>query len=119
VRGCRRSIDHDLAYIVVKTSPELADVYRAGPYPFPPGSLVVKEEFVDAACTGLQGWTLMRKEAAGYDAAAGDWRWQRLDSQRKVVAPGKQGQQDVKIRRCVACHSSVECRKRDFTCAEP
>jgi hypothetical protein len=134
VRGCRPSIDHDLAHIVVKTSAALADVYRAGPYPFPVGALIVKEQFEDAACTRIGGWTLMRKEAPGYDPAFGDWHWQRLDGAGRVMAGvtagqgGKQdGPQDGRgsdtgkrtLARCASCHAAAECRDRDFTCTQP
>ncbi len=113
VRGCRRSVDHDLRHIMVLTNPIATEVYRNGPYPFPAGSMVVKEEYLDQSCRALAGWTLMRKEAAGYDPAFGDWRWQKVDRERKVVADGK-------IETCRSCHASqVSCRSRDFTCTDP
>jgi hypothetical protein len=113
VRNCRPSIDHDLRYIVVLTSPQATDAYRSGPYPFAPGAVVVKEEYADPSCRGLVGWTLMRKEPAGYDPGFGDWRWQKVDGEGKVL-------QDGKLDRCRSCHASQSsCRLRDFTCTDP
>jgi len=112
VRDCRRSVDHDLANIIVRTSQIASAAYRGGPYPFPVGSIVVKEEYADPDCRGLLGWTLMRKETAGYDPAFGDWRWQKLDRERRVVMDGK-------VERCRGCHAMPMCKLRDFTCTEP
>ena len=112
VRDCRLSIDHDLARIVIKVAPELAGRYEVGPYPFPAGTLIVKEEYGDSACTDLQGWTLMHKQPAGYDDRLGDWRWQRLDPRGAVLEDGR-------LPRCASCHADSACRARDFACAEP
>lgn len=116
VRDCRSSIEH-LPYILVKTDPALAARYNNGPFPFDVGSLIVKEEFSDRGCTALTGYTLMQKEAPGYDAAYADWHWQRLDAQGKVVHDGKgQGAQAV----CATCHlATPACKTRDLTCTEP
>jgi hypothetical protein len=107
VRPCQSSIDHDLAYVVVRVRPELAEAYAGGPYPLPPGSLVVKEHYADARCTQTSGWSVMRKEGAGYDSAAGDWQWFRLDRNRRILEEGK-------VRRCSSCHAA--CGEHDLLC---
>ncbi len=111
VRGCRPSVDHDLAYVIVRVNASSAETYQAGPFPFLPGTLVVKEQFADAKCQSSAGWTLMRKEAPGYDPLASDWRWIRLDSDRHLMKEGK-------LKECSSCHVS-QCKARDFTCTEP
>jgi hypothetical protein len=111
VQACAQSVDHDLAYVLVKASPEAADIYRNGPFPFPAGSVISKELFTDAGCTTLTGFAVMRKEAAGHDPSGGDWRWEKLDDQRRPVAGGHP-------RGCASCHAGAGCRDRDFTCAE-
>lgn len=115
VRDCRPSTEH-LPNILVKTAPSLVAVFDSGPFPFAVGSLIVKEEFSDRDCKALTGYTLMRKEAAGYDATYGDWHWQRLDAAGRVLADGKGAGATIK---CASCHASTPaCRGRDFTCTE-
>lgn len=109
-RGCRSSVEHDLSYVVIRLSPEAAAVYDQGPYPFAAGALVVKEQYADARCMSLTGWTVMRKEAAGSEPSAGDWRWYKLDRRQRVLEQGKPP-------RCVGCHAG--CKERDWTCADP
>jgi hypothetical protein len=116
VRDCRNSIDHDLNHILIRTDRDTAPLYRTGPFPLPVGTLVVKEEYGDAICAELTGYTLMRKEAPGYDPRFGDWHWQRLDARGRVLADGKG---EGATLRCASCHASAACRTRDFTCAEP
>jgi hypothetical protein len=108
VRPCQTSVDHDLSHVVVLTSPEAAQAYRSGLANFPSGSVVALELYSDPSCRDLNGWAVMRKEGGGYDDGFGDWRWQELDTFRRVLSDGKN-------RRCTTCH--VTCRPRDFTCA--
>jgi hypothetical protein len=112
VRDCRPSIDHDLQRIVIKTETGAATRYNAGPFPLDTGTLIIKEEFSDPECKLLSGWTLMRKEPAGYDGRFGNWRWQRLGPDGKV-------REDGKLLRCAGCHAAAACQARDFACAEP
>jgi hypothetical protein len=116
VRGCRSSVEHNLEHIVVRTSPAVAPVYDRGPYPFPVGTVIVKEEYgSDNRCQFLTGYTIMKKEAPGTDSAAGDWRWFKLDSMDRVTMQGSA------TRRCSTCHATCTGMNppRDFTCAEP
>jgi hypothetical protein len=116
VRDCRSSIEH-LPYILVKTDTALVGRYNGGPFPFDPGSLIVKEEFSDPRCTAMTGYTIMYKESAGYDPRYGDWHWQKLDGVGKVVADGKG---DGALAVCATCHlATPACKLRDFTCTEP
>jgi hypothetical protein len=112
VRDCRPSIDHDLRRILIRVEAGMTERYERGPYPLPSGTLIVKEEFDDPDCATRAGWTLMQKQPPGYDARAGDWRWQRLDAQGKVLEDGR-------LTRCSSCHADSACRARDFACAEP
>jgi hypothetical protein len=110
VRSCRSSIDHDLANVVVRVRPDLIGTYNDGPYPFPQGALVVKEQYSDMACQSLSGYTVMRKEASGYFPAGGDWQYFKLDAYGTVVSSGKDA-------RCAACHAMCG-PTRDRTCTE-
>lgn len=114
VRDCRRSAEHPFA-MVIRTEPAHAAIYNGGPFPFPPGALLVKEEYAEPSCAAPLQYTLMRKEAAGYDPDFGDWRWQRIDGVGKVIEDGK----GSALPRCASCHVRAACRARDLTCADP
>jgi hypothetical protein len=119
VRDCRSSIEHGLVNVLIRTDSAAAALYDSGPFPFPVGTLVVKEEYADAshACTQRSGTTLMRKEPPGYDPAHNDWHWQRLDAAGKVLVDGPG---TGTVASCSSCHvTTAYCRAHDFTCAEP
>lgn len=112
VRSCRSSSEH-FPRIRIHAPADAAGPYDRGPYPFAPGTLIVKEEFSDGACSDLTGYTLMRKQTAGWDPRGGDWAYQRLDARGRVVKSeaGRDG-----TKRCVSCHAL--CGTRDFVCAD-
>jgi hypothetical protein len=110
VRACRSSSDH-MPAIVVFTSPEVAGIYDAGPYPFPRGALVVVEQYRDPGCMDLGGYAVMKKREEGYDPANGDWQWYRMDERQQIKEAGK-------IVRCATCHANCG-RTRDRVCAVP
>jgi hypothetical protein len=113
VRGCRGTIEHGLdKSVVVRVRSEQAELYNAGPFPFPQGSLVVKEEYSDQGCTQLFNYTIMRKEAPGFFPEVGDWQWFRLDSYGTLIQGGK-------LADCSHCHATMCGSKRDYTCTEP
>lgn len=104
VRDCRRSPEHDLAFIRIVTSPDAAPVYEARAGTFAEGAVIVKEEFADPACSMLEGYTVMARER-------GAWRWQEVTAGRVVLDDGTPP-------RCVGCHSSCE-MGFEQTCALP
>lgn len=106
-RDCRRSPDHDLAFIRVLASPGAAEVYSTRVGTFDEGAVVLKEEFSDPECADLLGWTAMRRESGG-------WRWQEVDRDRTVVEDGA-------VERCASCHAACGLAPLGFegTCAEP
>jgi hypothetical protein len=100
LRGCRRSLDHDLVYIKVLVSPEAVDVYEDREGEFPEGSVVLKEQYArtDDTCSGTpEAFTVMVKLADG--AAPDDlgWLWERADADRLV-------DDGADLERCVNCH---------------
>lgn len=113
VRNCRRSGDHDLNYIRVLADDAALAPYNARNAPFPDRSVIIKAEYADDACSDLAGFTAMRKEA-GFAPGGGDWHWQRLDKDRKVVDDGTPD-------RCTRCHAAcgVPPEGYDFTCTVP
>lgn len=122
VRGCRMTFEHISSYgagaptisnIRVVLDPGAMANYRVAGRTLPVGSTVIKEEYADPTCSTIIGWTVMRKEPAGYDPARGDWRWQR------VRASDRQVLEDGRVTRCIGCHDRPECTSRDWQCTEP
>jgi hypothetical protein len=109
VRGCRPSLDHMTA-IVVRAPPDLTEVYDHGPYPFRTGALLVNEQYRDLQCMDLAEYNVMKKREDGYDPAAADWQWYRLDDRQHVIESGK-------ITRCASCHLSCG-GMRDRACTD-
>ncbi|MBL8602659.1 MAG: hypothetical protein JNK72_12115 [Myxococcales bacterium] len=121
VRGCRSTLDHLSAAstgaaasnIRVLIDPDAAAAYRANAAVLAAGTTVIKEEFTDPGCTQLSALTIMQKQAAGYDPAHGDWRWQRVRVSDQAVL------EDGVVARCWRCHDTAACRARDWQCTEP
>lgn len=114
-RDCRNSHEHELRYIRVLVSPEAREPYAAlsPETPYPVGSTLVKEEYDDDQCETLLGYTAYKKLPKGENPAGGDWWWQKLDAERRVVEEGAPW-------RCINCHT-VHCAPPygfDLTCAE-
>ncbi len=113
VSGCVTSIDHDFNNVRIWADPAAETAYCAGD-PLPVGTVIVKEEFDDDACTELVGWTAMRKEEAGFNPDANDWNWQRLNARGRV-------REDGAIDACIDCHgfaSATSCPSADYTCLD-
>jgi hypothetical protein len=102
VRTCRSVTDHDLAYERVLANPVALDSYNGASYPLPVGSVVVGEQHGDPSCSSLEGYYLMAKENPGYDTAGGDWHWQRLDMNQRVLEDGH-------LQKCSSCHAQPTC----------
>jgi hypothetical protein len=110
VRSCRLNVAHDNAYQAVFANSVGAEAYTIGSYPLPEGSVIVAEQHKDPSCNSLTGYDLMAKESAGYDATAGDWHWQKLDSNQRVLDDGR-------LKTCSSCHANPPCS--DFLCSAP
>ncbi|MDB4929501.1 MAG: hypothetical protein JWM10_1985 [Myxococcaceae bacterium] len=122
VRGCRMTFEHISSYgagaptisnIRVVLDPGAMANYRATGRALPVGSTVIKEEFADPTCTTVIGWTVMRKEPAGYDPTHGDWHWQRVRASDRAVL------EDGRVDRCINCHNTADCTTRDWQCTQP
>ncbi len=110
VRPCRVVPKHDNHYQTLFANLTAADPYSAASFPLPAGSVVLAEEYNDPSCTSLIGFRLMAKEAAGYDPANGDWHWQELDANQRVLKDGR-------LTTCSSCHAQPPCN--DFLCSQP
>ncbi len=114
VRDCRLSIEH-ASTVRIWVNDVGADAYLAEESTLPEGTVVVKEEFAGADCSNdadLLIWSVMRKEPAGFDAEARDWRFQEVAApSRRITIEGKAT--------CIVCHTVPECLDRDLMCTEP
>lgn len=120
LRDCRHSHEHELNHIRVFANELAAAPYTklAADTPYPVGSVLVKAEYEDDACTKLVGYTALRKEAPGAGPGEGDWRWQKLGPDFQVL-------QDGAPTACVHCHEHhcaeagvVGVMGYDLTCGE-
>jgi hypothetical protein len=110
-RSCRPIYGHTSNNIIVRAnSDEVVQQYNAANGPLPEGSVILAEEYSKADCTGLTGYTLMFKDKPGYNPAAADWHWQRLDDLHVVLEDGR-------VQGCIDCHTL--CQRNDYTCSPP
>lgn len=110
-RDCRNSIEHELRHVRVLVNELGAAAYDAldPSAPYPVGSQLVKLAYEDEACTKLVAYTAIEKRAPGSYPAAGDWHWQRLDADLRVVEDGAPAA-------CVSCHRNSCDHGYDYTC---
>lgn len=114
VRTCRFSLEHNSVRMRVLASPDAVVPYDGRTEPFPPGAVVLKEEFDadDTACANtLRRVTVMRKLPVGVAPADLDWEWQEADGNHE--ATGRP------IRGCTSCHTDCSMMGYDGTCTVP
>lgn len=116
VRDCRSSGDHDLNRIRILASPEALAPYQSRDGGFPPGAVVLKEEydFADTDCAGeIIQWTVMKRLADGGSPATLDWEWQKVEAEGVSV--------ETSLQPCIACHSGCGRPPEGYeaTCALP
>lgn len=115
VRNCRRSLDHDLTFIRVLASPDGFDAYSTRMSEFPPGAVVLKEQYDgdDMTCADeILTFTVMKKLPVGSSPETLDWAWQETDGDRKVL--------ETNGRNCIRCHTPcVAPDGYDRTCTVP
>jgi hypothetical protein len=114
VRDCRNSVEHT-SYIRVWVNQIGAAEYLTDAGTLPEGTIVVKEEFAANTCDNdddLEFWSVMRKEPAGFDLGANDWRFQ------EVSGPNRQITLDDNAT-CIGCHTAQACIPRDLMCTVP
>lgn len=113
VRDCRRSSDHDLHQILVLANSTAFSPYANRDEPFPPGSILLKEEreFGDEACEGeIISYAVMMKLEEGESPDTLDWTWQRVRPDFTVQSQDES--------RCIGCHEACELPDGYlFTCA--
>ena len=95
--ACRKSGTHSNPHFLLHITSSSQEAFNAG-MPLPEGTVVVKSQYNDDACTDLATWTAMKKREAGFDAANNDWEWQNVNGDGEIVEQGKVGY-------CASCHA--------------
>jgi hypothetical protein len=105
------SATHGNSFVVTYVDPTGSPAARAGKFPFPAGSVIVKEAFENQECRpGRQGAVfVMEKREPGYDPEGNDWHWVRYNPDGTLWGEGKSG---GRMDFCRACHSVA--RVNDF-----
>jgi hypothetical protein len=93
---CKHSHEHDLRHVQIFADPGSATLFQTCVLdqgcdePFPVGSLFVKREYEFEGCKDedLRSVTASLKLEAGELPEGGDWQWQRLDTELRVVEDG-------------------------------
>lgn len=116
LHNCKKSTHPSGDWVVVWADPTGAAAMADGTRPLPSGSVLVKAQYGDSACSEPTRFTAMRKGAAGSDAARDDWQWQLLD-EGGGVRECCDGGEPTAMSSCTGCHAA--CRSLDWVCTQP
>jgi hypothetical protein len=86
--ACRVSSTHSDPNFLLHITTSSKDAFNAG-MPLPEGTVFVKTQFQDDACTERALWTAMKKREAGFDPMNFDWEWQTVNGEGEIAATGK------------------------------
>lgn len=105
------SATHGQSFVFTYVNPTGLPAAREGKFPFPIGTVIVKEAFQNDGCKpGAPGAIfVMEKRAAGYDTDAGDWHWARYNPDRTLWG---EGDSRSRVDFCAGCH--VAARVNDY-----
>lgn len=116
IHNCKPSSHPTGDHVVVWINDVGRDAFMKGETPLPEGTVLVKSQYEDTACSILARYTAMEKGAVGSDPAAADWRWYLIDNSGGVRDccgggdPASKGS-------CVGCHAP--CKSNDHVCTTP
>lgn len=101
------SATHGGSFVVTYVNSTGLAAARTGRFPFPVGTVIVKEAFANEGCKpGTPGAVfVMDKRARGYDPGANDWHWVRYNADGTLWGAGKS---DSKVSFCPACHQTAK-----------
>jgi hypothetical protein len=106
--GCRGPLTaHDGFWIHVYVTPSGRDMMTTGKRVYPPGTLILKQKFLDALGKKTELFTGMLKREKGYAPQVGDWEFFVLNAQATRVTSVKN-----ELISCTSCHESF--RDTDF-----
>ena len=111
LHDCTESAHPAANYVVTWLSPEGAESWAAmmegvtggaEPGPLPTGTVLVKAQYEDSACSELSGYTAMEQLAPSSSPELGDFRWQFIN------ADGSCNDCDAGTN-CSSCHTTPNC----------
>jgi hypothetical protein len=106
--GCASgAIGHEGFWIHVYVTPGGHDMMTTGKGVYPPGTLILKQKFLDAVGKKTELFTGMLKREKGYAPQVGDWEFFVLNAQATRVTSMKN-----ELISCATCHESF--RDTDF-----
>lgn len=98
-RPCFLTHEHELRYVQVFADALAYPTYTEFEDPYPVGATIVKIEYDSPdGCEDITQLTAMKKLAAGENTPGGDWWWQQVSPDRRVLEEGAPF-------RCINCHT--------------
>jgi hypothetical protein len=116
LHNCRKSQHPSGEYVVVWTNDLGKAALDDGTRPFPVGTVFVKSQYADSACSVQARYTASRKGEAGSNTDAGDWSWQEV-SAAGAVGSCCGGGDPASGTSCAGCHAG--CASNDHVCTQP
>jgi hypothetical protein len=97
--GCASVLTHQGFWIHVYVTPGGHEMMKTGKGVYPPGTIILKQKFLDMAAKRTELFTGMLKRKKGYAPEVGDWEFFILNDQATQVRSVK----DERIS-CASCH---------------
>ncbi len=112
-KGAIQGKGHDGLWVHLYMNPAGEAAFRGQRFPFPPGTVLVKESFesLRGRPAGPGPIFLMRKEPPGYAPEDGDWHWAMYGADRQLIVEGR----GDRVRACVLCHQRAASRDYVYT----
>ena len=104
-----KSASHGSTLVFTYVNKTAEPAATSGKFPFPAGSMLVKEAFDDQGGKpgGMSKVFLMEKRAKGYDSTNGDWHYAVVMPEGAVAMTGN-GKAGSPTQFCGACHQSAK-----------
>ncbi len=116
LHNCRKGRHPSGDYVVVWINDIGKAALDDGTRPFPAGTVFVKSQYSDSACSEPTRYTASRKGEAGSAPDRDDWTWQEVSPSGAVGSCCAGGDPSVGTS-CVGCHAG--CASNDHVCTQP
>ncbi len=116
LHNCKKSAHPTGDHVVVWINDIGRDAFTQRQFPLPQGTVLVKTQYSDSACSRLSRYTAMEKGAPGDAPDANDWLFQLVD-ERGGVRDCCSGGDPTAESSCVGCHTP--CVNSDLVCTAP
>ncbi|MFQ5828831.1 MAG: cytochrome P460 family protein [Candidatus Methylomirabilia bacterium] len=101
------SSTHGGSFVFTYVNPTGLSAAKNGKFPFPVGTVIVKEAFMNKGCKpGAPGAVfVMEKRGKGYDSKANDWHWVRYNPDGTLWG---EGTSVGRVAFCAGCHQTAK-----------